>query len=496
MANDVVTPEVLSRLDDPAWTRSILAAVDKVQGIIEFDLSGQVRWANKAYLDMFGYSLDQVVGKHHRVFCPDHVTRSLTYEDFWRRLGTGRTESGEFLRMTSAGRYIWLQASYNPVHNIAGQLTGVVKFATDITAAKLRNAEMEARMKAIERVQGVIEFDLHGHVVHANRVYLDLMGYDYEEVIGQHHSFFCDPSLTRTSAYQSFWRQLSAGEYHAGEFRRIARNGSPVWIQASYNPVFGPDGKPVKVIKFATDITAEKRRQADITARLEAINRVQGVAEFSLAGHLLDANPQFVQMFGYTRDEVIGQHHRMFCEEAETNDQAYVEFWEKLRQGEFHAGRFRRKSRTGRTVWIQASYNPVLGPSGMPLKVIKFATDITADVRRQAEDADRLGVVDQTLCCAELSRDANVITANHRLLSVLGEHPESVHGMNLKRFLAPSDGLAAEFEQHWASILLGHDFSMDLVLHPHQSDPIRLHAAFRAVDGADGRPGKVLMMAW
>lgn len=374
MANDVVTPEVLSRLDDPAWTRSILAAVDKVQGIIEFDLSGQVRWANEAYLDMFGYSLDQVVGKHHRVFCPDHVTRSLTYEDFWRRLGTGRTESGEFLRMTSAGRYIWLQASYNPVHDIAGQLTGVVKFATDITAAKLRNAEMEARMKAIERVQGVIEFDLHGHVVHANRVYLDLMGYDYEEVIGQHHSFFCDPSLTRTSAYQSFWRQLSAGEYHAGEFRRIARNGSPVWIQASYNPV--------------------------------------------------------------------------------------------------------------------------LGPSGMPLKVIKFATDITADVRRQAEDADRLGVVDQTLCCAELSRDANVITANPRLLSVLGEHPESVHGMNLKRFLAPSDGLAAEFEQHWASILLGHDFSMDLVLHPHQSDPIRLHAAFRAVDGADGRPGKVLMMAW
>ncbi len=245
-----------------------------------------------------------------------------------------------------------------------------------------------AKVAAISRSQAVIEFALDGTIITANENFLNAMGYGLDEVAGQHHSMFCDPDYARSAEYKSFWADLAAGQFKSAAFQRFAKGGREVWIQASYNPVFDAAGKPVKVIKFATDITEQTQRSADLAAQIEAISRVQAVIAFNLDGTIIEANENFLTTVGYRLDEIVGQHHSMFCDPDYARSSEYAQFWERLRAGQFEAAEFQRFGKNGKEVWIQASYNPVLDAAGRVVKVVKFATDITE--RKRAE-----GIIDE-----------------------------------------------------------------------------------------------------
>jgi len=244
-----------------------------------------------------------------------------------------------------------------------------------------RNAALEAQVAALHRVQAVIEFDLEGTILEANANFLQTLGYTLEEIRGRHHSMFVDPEHVRSTTYRDFWARLGKGEFDAGQYRRIGKGGREVWIQASYNPVFDSSGKPFKVVKFATDITAQQMQAADFAGQLAAINTSQAVIEFGLDGRILSANENFLAATGYTLDEIRGQHHSMFAEPDYARSDAYRQFWQKLGRGEYDAGQYRRLGKGGREIWIQASYNPIFDMNGRPFKVVKYATDVTAQVR-------------------------------------------------------------------------------------------------------------------
>ncbi len=246
------------------------------------------------------------------------------------------------------------------------------------------SAELAAVYRALDCVQAIIEFDLDGMVLAANKNFLELFGYEAGEIVGQHHRIFCEKRFVESPEYAELWKRLGAGEHMSGEFKRIAKDGHSVWLQASYNPVFDDDGKPVKVIKFATDMTAEKLQSAEYRGLIQAINRSQAVAEFDLDGRVLDANDNFLKIFGYTKDEIVGQHHRIFCEPGYADSPDYKAFWSKLGRGEFSCGEFRRLNKGGNEVWLQATYNPIKDFDGKPIKVVKFATDITAEVQKRS----------------------------------------------------------------------------------------------------------------
>nr|WP_301271262.1 methyl-accepting chemotaxis protein [Lysobacter soli] len=241
--------------------------------------------------------------------------------------------------------------------------------------------DMEGRIRAIDRVQAVIEFDLDGTITHANENFLRTLGYRLDEIQGRHHSMFVDREHAGSDEYRAFWAKLARGEFDAGQYRRFGKDGREIWIQASYNPVFDSAGRPRKVVKFATDITAQKMQAADFAGQLAAISKSQAVIEFDLTGRILSANENFLATTGYTLDEVRGQHHSMFAEESYRNSAEYREFWTKLGRGQFDAGVYRRLGKGGREVWIQASYNPIFDMNGKPFKVVKYAADITAQVR-------------------------------------------------------------------------------------------------------------------
>jgi methyl-accepting chemotaxis protein len=382
---------------EAARTAALLAALEHVQAVIEFDLDGRVQRANGLFLDLMGYTADEVLGQHHRMFCPPEVTSSDAYRALWEGLRAGQVREEVFLRITKAGKQVWLQASYNPVRDAEGRTVGVVKLATDITAQRVQQADFEGKIAAIHRVQAVIEFDLAGHILDANANFLNTFGYGRDEVLGQHHRMFCQPGFANSSEYANLWERLGRGEFIAGRFRRLSKDGQEIWLQASYNPILDVTGKPYKVVKFAVDITNDMNTAAETKGKIDAIGLSQAVIEFDMEGNVQTANPNFLRTMGYTLAEIRGQHHSMFCEPGLVQSQTYRDFWADLGEGKFQSARYRRIGKHGAEVWIQATYNPILDVDGRPYKVVKYSTDITAQVQRERAVAQKVHDITEVL---------------------------------------------------------------------------------------------------
>lgn len=248
-----------------------ISAISRSQAVIEFDLDGTIRDANDNFLAVTGYSLAEVKGRHHSMFMPPGEADTAAYKQFWTDLGRGEFVRGQFLRHGKGGREVWIQASYNPIMGAGGKPISVVKYAFDVTEQKNHLADLESQQQAISKAQAVIEFDLTGKVLHANENFLAVLGYTLPEIVGQHHRMFVDPVERESSAYKDFWERLGRGEYAAAQYRRVGKGGREVWIQASYNPIMDARGRPYKVVKFATDITASFKGQ-----QLEAAVRETG----------------------------------------------------------------------------------------------------------------------------------------------------------------------------------------------------------------------------
>lgn len=358
----------------------LIQALNKVQAIIEFNLDGTIITANENFLKTLGYELNEIQGKHHRMFCEADFADSLIYRQFWEKLNRGEYESDFYKRIGKGGKEVWIQASYNPVFDEDGKVYKVIKFATDVTEAKLRTAEFEGKINAIERAQAVIEFNLDGTIILANENFLKTLGYGLEEIQGKHHRMFCDPDYTQTEDYKKFWERLGSGQFEVAEYKRFGKGGKEIWIQASYNPIFDLNGKVMKVVKFATDVTQVKLKNANYEGKVNAIDRAQAVIEFNLDGTIISANENFLNTLGYVPEEIQGKHHRIFCDPQFAQSSEYQNFWNKLNRGEFDSGRYSRLTKNGKEIWIQASYNPVYDLNGKAYKVVKFATDITAQV--------------------------------------------------------------------------------------------------------------------
>jgi methyl-accepting chemotaxis protein len=251
---------------------------------------------------------------------------------------------------------------------------------------------------ALDLSFAIIEFDLTGKILKANKNFCDLMGYTQAEIIGRHHQMFVDAEYAKSSEYAAFWKQLQGGDFICSEFTRIAKNGADVYIRGNYNPIKSASGKVLKIVKFANDITATKLAGIDTGAKMDAISRAQAVIEFLPDGTILSANENFLQALGYSLSQVVGRHHSMFVDPAYRASSDYVDFWKKLNSGTFVSGEFTRIGRSGQNVFIQASYNPVFDLKGRVIKVVKFAVDVT----------DRVTNVEQLATCLSQLAEGNL----------------------------------------------------------------------------------------
>ena len=353
------------------------AAISESQAVIEFNMDGTIITANENFLKALGYTLPEIRGKHHGMFVEPSERDSAAYREFWAKLNRGEYQAAEYKRIGKGGKEVWIEASYNPVRDANGKPFKVVKFATDVTAKKIRRMEYAGKIDAILRAQAVIEFNMDGTIITANENFLKTMGYTLAEIQGKHHSMFAEPAMRDSAEYREFWAKLNRGEYAAAEYKRIGKGGKEIWILASYNPILDERKKPFKVVKFATDVTEQKLSTANLAGQIAAIGKAQAVIEFNMDGTIITANANFLGAMGYALEEIRGRHHSMFVEPAERDSAEYREFWAKLNRGEYQAAEYKRVGKGGKEIWIQASYNPILDLNNRPYKVVKYATDVT-----------------------------------------------------------------------------------------------------------------------
>ena len=287
-------------------------------------------------------------------------------------------------------------------------------------------------VEAIHRAMAVIEFDPQGTVLCANPAFFEVTGYSAETLAGQHHSVLCTPEHVADEAYASFWARLQQGEFISGRCKRLHQDGTSLWLEATYSPVRDRRGQVVRVIKIATDITAQIREEQEMGSRLKAIDRSMAVIEFTPDGHILTANQNFLHTVGYSLEEIEGAHHRIFCGKTLSASPEYRAFWAQLNAGEFMSGQFKRFDKQGRTLWLEATYNPIFDDEGRLYKVIKFASNITERVEREAESlrmacrisadtentaGDGSRIIDETV--REIRSIADRVEATSRLLGEL-----------------------------------------------------------------------------
>nr|WP_181289673.1 PAS domain-containing methyl-accepting chemotaxis protein [Pseudomonas brassicacearum] len=330
----------------------------------------------------------------------------------------------------------------------------------ELTARTADLASYKGLVGALERSMAVIEFSPDGKVLRANQNFLNTMGYREDQLAGLSHRNFCAPALVGSAEYREFWDRLRAGQFVSGTFQRISGQGRHVWLEASYNPVLDEQGKVVKVVKYALDVTARVASDAEIRGRLAALDRAMAVIEFDLGGNIITANENFLRTMNYSLAEIKGKHHRLFCEASLVNSSEYNDFWRRLNAGEFFSGQFKRLGKHGKVVWLEASYNPVYDAEGKLSKVVKFASDITERVEKFEEDSrgasrayhissetERVAeqgaqVIQQT--AKEMRQIAENIGASARLVGQLGARSEEITAIvNTIRGIADQTNLLA-----------------------------------------------------
>ncbi|MDO8961968.1 MAG: PAS domain S-box protein [Methylophilus sp.] len=368
-----VTAEKTVQLDLEATQ----TAFDIVFNSYELSLDGTILSVNDTVLSTLGYQAGELIGKNSSILLTKEEYSSEAYQTHWANVKKGIPQKGQIKRLTKDGREQWFSAAYAPIFDEFGKVAKVRVISTCINEEKKEAINYLGQLQAISKIQGVIEFDLKGNILAVNDNFINVTGYSEKEIVGNHHSMFVDATYKASKEYKEFWEKLARGDAEEGIFKRIGKNGAEVWLQASYNPILGLDGKPFKVVKYATDITKVQQKAADFSGQLSAIDKVMGIIEFDLKGNITAVNNNFATATGYSQQEIVGNHHSMFVDAAYKASPEYKAFWDKLGRGEADVGQYKRIGKGGKEVWLQASYNPILDASGKPSKVVKYATDIT-----------------------------------------------------------------------------------------------------------------------
>ena len=390
-----------------------VSAIHRSQAVIEFDLDGTILSANDNFLKTMGYSLDEIEGRHHEMFCEPAYSQSIEYKRFWQALNRGEFQPGEFKRVGKGGREVWIIASYNPILGEDGEPVKVIKFATDITASK---AELKARTDIMNMTSIVSESDLRGDILSINEKFCEVSKYTKEELIGKPHNTTRHPDMPK-EVFKELWATIGRGNPFRGVIKNRAKDGTPYYVDAVIAPILGDNGKPKKYLGVRYDITEMETERQNMRGVFRAIDAAYAYIEFDTEGTVLSANQNFQTTMEYSLDALKGKHHRTFCDAATANSAEYAQFWPDLKAGRSKSGEFRRVTRTGKELWLQAVYSPVSDETGRVVKVVKIATDVTAAVNQRITLGHVLKEVSdsaQTLSSAseELSANSQQMVAN------------------------------------------------------------------------------------
>ena len=455
-----------------------LAAIRRSQAVVEFDLNGRIIDANPRFLTMMGYTLEELVGNHHRLFVAPAEHDGDDYRQFWTTLAAGDFVVAEFKRIRKNGGVVWIQGSYNPVFDKNGHLYKIIKFATDISAAKLKSADDAGQIAAIDLTQAVITFDLSGTILSVNRVFCESLRYEPHEMVGQHHRMFVDPDLAESDDYRAFWHMLAEGRPMSGEFCRIARDGNNVWLQAHYTPILGPDGVPFKIVKYATDITKQvAQRDSYEMLSLVANSTDNSVVITGPDRTITYVNKGFERLTGYSLADVQGKNPGSLLQGRHTNRATVARIRSRLGVGEPVYDEIMNYDRDGNPYWVSLAINAIRDDAGQIVRFISIQANITETKRQAIEFDSMLSSIQSSMAIVEWTIKGKWIRSNALLAGR--------SGLPLMSIVTPTD----------LTSIIGGQLVRHELRWPDGDGDLWLDCRFSLIRDIEGNPDKILMCA-
>ncbi len=482
---------------DVADLRGQVEAINKVQAVIEFDLDGTILAANENFRKIFGYTLDEIQGNNHSMFVEAASAAGVDYQQFWRSLGEGKSQSGEFKRLGKGGGEVWIKASYHPILNDAGEVVKIVQFATDISEiVRLRVSaeELKIRTDIMNLTSIVSEADLKGDIVWCNDKFVETSQYKRDELVGKGHNTTRHPDMPK-EVFKELWSTIGRGEIFRGIVKNRKKDGTPYYVDAVIAPVMGANGKPKKYLGVRYDITAAEIERQNSQGVLAAIDSAYAYIEFDTKGHVLTANENFLKTVGYRADEIKGHHHRMFVAPAYAGSSEYRQFWADLNAGQAQSDVFKRITKDGREIWIQAVYAPVKDEMGRIFKVVKIATDVTAEKLKSVDAQGQLAAVSKAQAVIEFNLDGTIITANDNFLNTLGYTLDEIKGQHHSMFVDPAHRNSADYKQFWRTLNEGKFQSAEYKRFGKGGKEVWIQATYNPIFDLNNKPFKVVKFA-
>ncbi|MGZ3865545.1 MAG: methyl-accepting chemotaxis protein [Bacteroidia bacterium] len=513
--------------------KGVADAIDNSFAFIEFDITGNVVTANENFLRTMGYSLEQIKGKHHRMFVDANYAKSADYVKFWDELRQGRVQSGEFMRVNNNGKEIWLQAVYSPVKDEMGRILKVIKIATDVTqqvhmreeakqaAEELKaqeeeirqqmeemnatqeemartGAEMKGVITAIDNSYAYIEFNTDGNVIKANDNFLKTMKYSSDEIMGKHHRVFVDRSITSSADYSNFWADLRNGKVHSGQFKRQDKNGNDIYLQAVYSPVLDTTGKVIKVIKIATDITEEKeaaaQMQREIDARMASVDTACIVSETDLKGYITYVNDKHCEVSQYSREELVGSNQNI-VRHPDMPKEVFKEMWATIGKGKIFKGLVKNRKKDGTPYYVDGVFTPVLGKDGKPVKYIGIRYDITQQTYEKLAAEGIVSAINTSFAFIEFDTKGNVVTANENFLKTLEYNLDDLKGKHHRMFVDREYANSIEYSRFWEDLAAGRVHAGEFKRISRSGREVWIQAVYSPIKDDMGRIVKVVKIA-
>ncbi len=470
--------------NEKASPTAILSAIYQHQAVIEFEPDGTIVNANPLFLQLTGYQLAEIRGQQHRMFLDPAQAASAEYQQFWLQLKQGKAQTAEFKRLGKGGKEVWIQASYLPI--LKGQnVVRVIKFATDVSAEVMMRADQQSQLAAIQRTEAVIEFSVDGIIQHANANFLQLTGYQLAEIQGKHHRIFVAPQETNTEAYQQFWQQLRQGQPQTADFQRFGKNGRAIWIHATYNPIITPDGNVIKIVKFASDITAEIQQKQQFELLSMVANETDNAVIISnTQREILYVNRGFEKMTGYSPAQMLGHKAIEVLVGPKTDPQTRQRIEQELAAPRAFYDEIELHRRDGSSFWISVTSNPTKDKQQQHHGYISILADITSVKLSALENKIRFDAISHSNLMLEWSPDGKLMTMN--------DYPERVFACTAQQF-----GQACRAWQHYLTeqqqqqLLSGHYVAQQISLQlGHKT--VGIAATFCAVFRPDDALAKVI----
>jgi methyl-accepting chemotaxis protein len=443
----------------PKWDlhTAQLSAIQQSQAIVEFKLDGTVVSANPAFLRICGYGADEVTGRSHSMFLAPKDTNSPEEVELWAQLNQGRTVNGEFKRLGKGSAEIWLQGSYNPVLDASGKPISVLLIANDATAVKLLNkelADLRVRAEIINMTSIVSEADLKGDIVTINEKFIEVSKYSREELIGKPHNTTRHPDMPKQT-FKELWSTIGRGKPFRGIIKNRAKDGTPYYVDAVIAPVMGANGKPEKYIGVRYDITEAEIERQNAKGILAAIDDSFAYMEFDVNGNVLTANENSLKVLGYRIEEIRGKHDRIFADHQVADSSEYRQLWSDLSSGVGRSGTFKRVSKDGREIWLQAVYAPVKDEMGRVSKFVQIASDVTAEKVKFADYEGQLDAINKNQATIEFNLDGTVRSANENFLRTMGYGLDEIKGKHHSMFCSSAYTNSHEYRDFWERLRAG-----------------------------------------